>query len=542
MKRKKGICLLVVFALLVFTAFSGCTVGTSQGGDTVPGETSTTQAKTEDGNLVGNVYKTGLPIVKDKVDISVAFSPHATCRTPFENMEITKEFEERTNVHINFEQIPSGQSAERVNIMIASADLPDVFMRVLTSDILINNYDSGLFLALDDLVADWAPNIKKFVSDPMVKSQITLPDGKIYSTPAGELAPWLEVNQYVYVNKVWLDDLGLKLPTTTDEYKEALIAIRDSDINDGQVIPLSMVGVDNFRMLLGSFGIACEADYIFIRDGKVGYAPVTDNFRDAIDYFHELYEEKLIDSESFAQDIQQLYAKAKSGDVFSFNQFLNTTVAGAELGLDYQHLLPLIGPDGHQEVSQRVLGVNHGFVLSSKTKNPEAIIRFVDYINTDSYTMMESVGGLESQGTWTYLGDERYVQNSNKVPEGTNWIEWYVNLGWSNSSPMYMSPEFISRNRSLEGDEITANALIRAQEVMKYKLDEIMPIAMIDQNVSTELALINTELTMLVRNNVANFIINGIDEKSWNDFMANLKLAKYERYVELKQDIYDKSK
>ena len=169
-----------------------------------------------------------------------------------------------------------------------------------------------------------APNIKKMIADPMVKSQLTLPDGK-YIVHLQEISTLSQVSQYLYVNKIWLDNLGLDLPKTTEEYMNVLKAVKEKDADgDGKTdyeIPLSMVGVDNFRTLLGAFGIACESDYIYIRNGKVGYAAATENFRKALEYFHELYAEGLIDSESFAQDIQQLYAKAKSGIFSSFNHF-----------------------------------------------------------------------------------------------------------------------------------------------------------------------------------------------------------------------------
>ncbi len=529
MKKKTLTTLVLSITALLVLGFAVYLVGYHKKGE-VGGEL----------NLSQNVRKTGLPIVKDKITIKVATIVKSYNKVPFANMENTKAFEERTNVHIDWQEIPEGIAQDRISIMLASGDIPDALMQLVDTANLIKNYDSGLFLPLNDLIDKWAPNIKKILQDPTVKSQLVLGDGNIYSTPAGEMAPWLQTRDHLFVNKVWLDELGLKLPQSTEEYRQALKAVKAKDKNK---IPLSIVGADNFRTLLGAFGIACELDYIFVRNGKVGYAPATENFKKALKYFHQLYIGGLIDSESFAQNVNQLRAKAKNGVVFSFNQFSqSSTVGDVKLTEQYKSLLPLIGPDGHQEYSQRINVAQHGLVVSAKTKYPEVIIRWVDYLNSDFMPMMEARGGLESQATWVNLGNGKYMGNTDNIPEGLSNAEWLSNTGWFTSAPVFLSNDFVSSRRSLDNDPVGADALARTREYLKYQLKEVMPVVMVEPEINQELSLINNELTLLLRDYMSRTIIQGFNDSDWNTFQSNLKKAKYARYVELKQQIYDKSK
>ena len=62
---------------------------------------------------------------------------------------------------------------------------------------------------------------------------ITAPDGHIYSLP------WIEelgtgknaiqaLDDIPWINKKWLDELGLPMPTTTDELEKDLLAFKDN--------------------------------------------------------------------------------------------------------------------------------------------------------------------------------------------------------------------------------------------------------------------------------------------------------------------------
>ena len=114
------------------------------------------------------------------------------------------------------------------------------------------------------------PNLKAiFEKYPEYRTMCTAPDGHIYSFPwIEQLGEGKEAIQAIgnipYINKKWLDFLGLKVPETTEELEKVLIAFRDHaeelksefDI-EGDVIPMSFIinnGDQDPAILINGFG------------------------------------------------------------------------------------------------------------------------------------------------------------------------------------------------------------------------------------------------------------------------------------------------
>ena len=114
------------------------------------------------------------------------------------------------------------------------------------------------------------PNLKKvFDKYPEYRQMCTDEDGHIWALP------WIEqlgegktaiqtVGDMSFINKKWLDFLGLQMPTTTDEFEEVLKAFRDHapEIQkefhiDGSIIPMSCImnnGDQDPAILINGFG------------------------------------------------------------------------------------------------------------------------------------------------------------------------------------------------------------------------------------------------------------------------------------------------
>ncbi|MGV2788079.1 ABC transporter substrate-binding protein, partial [Clostridium perfringens] len=123
---------------------------------------------------------------------------------------------------------------------------------------LVNYGTDGTILPLEDLIDQYAPNLKALLDRrPDIKSSITAPDGHIYGLPSWEENN-LGTNPFFHViNKKWLDKLGLKMPQTLDEYTEALAAFKTQDPNgNGKAdeIPLSFMHMQWCMDIAGIFG------------------------------------------------------------------------------------------------------------------------------------------------------------------------------------------------------------------------------------------------------------------------------------------------
>ena len=173
----------------------------------------------------------GLPIVDEKVTFHMV-APIDPAQAPFEEMAFFKELEERTNVHIEWELIPAADFAQKKNLILAGKDYPDAFFMGIDENDIERYAPQGVFLELDDLIAQYCPRLTKIFEDyPIYKSVCTATNGKVYglaNANAGSL--YYNVDQ-MFINKAWLDSLGLPIPETTDDLYNPLKAFKTQDPN-----------------------------------------------------------------------------------------------------------------------------------------------------------------------------------------------------------------------------------------------------------------------------------------------------------------------
>ena len=103
-------------------------------------------------------------------------------------------------------------------------------------------------------------------------------DGHIYSLP--ELLPQLHyigsANDTFWINKAWMDTLGLEEPKSFDELYEVLKAFKEGDPNgngEADEIPLS-ISDNKYNSLLSYADFAYDADTrTAVIDGVLTYIP-----------------------------------------------------------------------------------------------------------------------------------------------------------------------------------------------------------------------------------------------------------------------------
>ena len=88
--------------------------------------------------------------------------------------------------------------------------------------------EAGAFIDLSEYYErGLAVNVSKAVEefpDWNLLSNITNYDGSIYAVPKIQASPSNETKYKLWINQTYLDNLGLDMPTTTDEFYEMLVA------------------------------------------------------------------------------------------------------------------------------------------------------------------------------------------------------------------------------------------------------------------------------------------------------------------------------
>lgn len=148
-----------------------------------------------------NFNLTGYPIVNEKITIH-SFTQIDPQSKDFNKMKILKNLEEKTGIHVEYECISGSIWNEKKNLVLASNELPDIFLGGGLNDSDVIKYGSqGIFIPLEDLIDQYAPNIKKvFEEDPDVKKSCTAAQFK-FENSAGPFAPGI-VSKNVYQNRL----------------------------------------------------------------------------------------------------------------------------------------------------------------------------------------------------------------------------------------------------------------------------------------------------------------------------------------------------
>ncbi|MGV8979722.1 extracellular solute-binding protein [Clostridium sp.] len=381
MKGKK-ISILLCLVMAISISASGC------------GSKTTAVAKKS--SDLTNMNVTGAPIVKDKVTYTIDAKKKSVVKD-FSTLKFFTQMEEKTNVKINWNVVPEEAWEEKKSLIFAGNDLPDAFYGpwVLNDNDIWKYASQGFLIPLDDMIDKYCPNLKKlFATNPDYKKALVTPDGKIYSLPQIDQMQTPIVTG-MFINKKWLDTLGLKIPTTTDELKTVLEAFKEKDPNGNgkkDEVPLDFVFKNDGQgiySLFGSFGLVDYVPHIIVKDNKVLYTEAQPEFKEGIKYLNSLAKEDLIDKEAFTQNVAVYSSKVKSKNVGMFFGWSISTFF-ADGGEDYVALPPLKGPNGDQMWTNKEsygLQSKGAFAITSKCENPEILMRWID----ESYDPDKSV-------------------------------------------------------------------------------------------------------------------------------------------------------
>ena len=187
-----------------------------------------------------------LPIIKDPTafeakygKISSLIVTSADRTVPVKDLAMCKKWFEDTGVEFDWQEIPQEGAQEKINLMLASGqDLPDVFWNFgdgKSGNIVVQYADQDIFVPTEDMIKKYMPNEKRILdANSEYYKEIYAPDGHTYGFPYIEQMYGLVLTGGpMLINKTWLDELGLSVPTTVDEWVKCMEAFRDGgDLGD----------------------------------------------------------------------------------------------------------------------------------------------------------------------------------------------------------------------------------------------------------------------------------------------------------------------
>lgn len=300
--------------------------------------------------------------------------------------EVKKLIMEQIGVDVNAIVPPAnGDTAkEKLNLLLSSNDEVDVFQGSWT------DYASkGAIIPLNELLDKYGPNIKKAWPKESWE-MMTDKEGKIWGIPRLTLTAAYPI----YLRKEWMQKLGLQAPKTIDDLEAILKAFKEKDPDgNGKDDTITMsTNLEGLTMSLAAgFVEGGYGDWLDPADKKVKPVELAPGYKDFVAKMADWYQKGYIYKESFAKhDALELLKTNRVGTAarwYSHTTLQLPKVQTSMPEMDFTPVPSLTGPKGKtQTINPAGTG---GTLISKKAKNPEAAIKFINWIYQDieNYTI-----------------------------------------------------------------------------------------------------------------------------------------------------------
>jgi len=313
--------------------------------------------------------------------------------------------------------VDSKQYFEKVNLSIASGDIPDLMAVNITQ--LKQLVDNDLVADLTDVYETYATEqTKEFMTNDGGKQLDSAKfDGKLMAIPSTN-SPYNEA-QFLYVRKDWLTKLNLPEPNTMADVLKIAEAFTTQD-PDGNGKADSYAFVAQKEIYNPAYGFAglfngyhaYPGAWLKDASGKLVYGSVQPEMKNALQTLQNLYKAGQLEKEFFTKDhgkANELVANNQAGMAYGPHWLTSWPMRGAVVKEDKVtqdwEVYAIPSADDKPALSQVGLGVGTYYVVSKNSKNPEAAIKLLNrFIEVDTVPPTPETDryhlGKEKQQIW----------------------------------------------------------------------------------------------------------------------------------------------
>lgn len=501
----------------------------------------------------GMTYKTGYPITKEKIELTVYVSETAAVRPHMHDTKVIDWIEEQTNIRLNVKYISSD---DQRSIMFTGRDYPDFAMSIgSTQQQRADAIEAGDILQLNALIDEYAPAWKAFFEAYPDTYKICADyDGSLYSLPSINYAPYdRDLRDCFWINKVWMDELGLGPVTTISEFTDVLRAFRDNagkgSIPDN-VIPLYVYkdyNVGGYLDFFNFFGLpVTNTEFLAVIDGKVQYQAIQEEAKEVLKYLASLYKEGLIKPETFTD----------SWDMYLTKFSAEEAIVGAGFAYAnrnykyYAPISPLNAENGKAPTIRRQTyspNPTHAFMMFNTNQYPVATIRLMNFCVEDIEKMMNVSHGMRGV-VWEL--DENGLAYQGEIDSNGKYVDYEVTndaeglyRGFGNSFIRLRTPEFYEEQFHNIEEEVEGTRAWAFDAFYKDYLNDASLTYMslpLSESEAAEMTQLQADLKAIRQNYYSNWIMcNGDIDAQWDDFVEEMMDYELETWLALKQKGYD---
>ncbi|MGV8980192.1 extracellular solute-binding protein [Clostridium sp.] len=361
--------------------------------------------------------------------------------------------EEGTKVKIQLVEMPSGNYAEKLNLMLLGKDIPDI----------IYFQGGDLQISQQGLLEDLTPYIEKskYIKpnlEPQNKMRLANYPYLLWIKPLASKVPVMRSD--------WFDKLTtskkLMEDPTIDNYYAFLKELKTSNLGGKGSPAYALTAAGNSLELDEIFDQAFGNKSTWIKDenGKYIYNKVSNNEKEKLTFYNKLYKEGILDKEYLTKQWdtkEKAFYENQSGvivgtagkviDIYEgkikkANAGVGLTVLPAAKG-KAQGYLPI-------DVSKE----SRGIAISSTSKNKEVSFKILDFMASEKGQMIDRLG----------FEGEHYVIKDNKIELTEKSQEWYAK---------FWEPSKIELGKELAKPLLGASGTKSLEDVNKLYTEDI---------------------------------------------------------------------
>jgi len=499
--------------------------------------------------LAGTVFasETQFPIVDEPISIKMVVGQHAG-HPSFADLLVYQEYEKMTGIAVEWEMIPTNVLTEKKNLMLVSGEYPHAFhsARLTAQDLMLYG-SQGIFIPLNDLIEEHAPNFRRLLEEnPDLRRGITMPDGNIYAFPRVFDPEFTSVlaGAKLWINTNWLQELNMENPETLDEFYAFLVAVKENDLNgNGEADEVPLVATGDaylFHIFRGAFGLgnrgfAHEHVDLDPQTGGLRFIPTSPEYKALLEFLHKIYAEGLLNQDLYTLTSAQLAAKAREG---VYGAIITTNpLTGYDTDY-YEGALALEGPFGdklYANVKSALVDIG-AFVITDTNPYPAETVRWVDYFYSDEGAKLFFMGieGL----TYQELPDGSldFTDLIYNHPEGLTMLEAVSRyIPYRNGA--YPA---IVKEAYFKGSEGQPNAIAAAERLAPYYPEVVWAPFPFNEEENDIMATIGTDIDTYVKEMRAKFVVGQESLDNWDNYVRTLQRMGLDIYMRAYQSAYQR--
>ena len=347
----------------------------------------------------------------------------------YEDAGIFKWLEETTGIHVSIPAVHPASQNEQFALMMASGDWAD-FMGNMTL------YQGGLDGALDeDIIYD----LNEFEEQmPLYFKAMNLYEdaardcrmdsGAIAMTYMIYTGDYDKYTSGPMIRTDWLDELGLELPHTYDEYYEVLTAFKNEKNAvawfSGSGSPFLCQG---YNIAAGyGFGWVSSLDCWYQIDGQVQCGFLSDSFKDYLTMMQKWYTEGLIyedfftNGTNYASGSSDAFADVTNGKIGVWTEEAKaiSTYADYDIGVGATYY-PILGDGEIDHMNRGATRVNQSkYAIATNCENPQLAAEWLDVWYSSEATVAANWGTEGESFEYDADGNPVYTDLITNNPDG----------------------------------------------------------------------------------------------------------------------------